>query len=366
MECATLQPETKSGTFRTPATAADSDQVWPNSSPPRSSTGLRQASTSFQGPQLRHSLGQIASTAGPLIALWAAMYVSLEITYWLTLLLALPAAAFVVRLFIIQHDCGHHSFFTSRRLNDVLGRLCSLATLTPYRHWRRQHNSHHAHWNNLGRRDRGVDIYWTCLTVAEYRALSGTRRFFYRLLRHPVVAFVLVPPLVFLVLYRLPFDTPAAWRSERRSVHLTNLMLATTVVAVGAVVGFWQLILVQVPITVAASIIGVWLFSVQHKFERTTWYRSELWNADAASLQGSSYLHLPRVLQWLTGNIGLHHVHHLNPRIPNYRLGECLAALPRLQEATTLTITDALKTCRLWLWDEQRQRMVGFDSRHPH
>jgi omega-6 fatty acid desaturase (delta-12 desaturase) len=323
---------------------------------------LRAATAACQAPQPARSLWQIATTVGPFFGLWAAMYALLPVSYALSLLLALPAAAFVVRLFIIQHDCGHGSYFRSRAVNDWIGRVCSLVTFTPYANWRRQHNGHHAHWNNLDHRQSGADIYSSCLTVAEYRALRPGRRFLHRLLCHPLVAFVVVPPLAFIVLYRFPFDTPRDWISERWSVHLTNMSLVVLVVGLGVTLGFGQVLLVQAPISIAASIIGVWLFSIQHKFEGVRWFRGQDWAFAAAALRGSSYLRLPGWLQWLTGNIGLHHVHHFNPRIPNYRLEECRRKHPLFGTATTLTMVDAVRTSGKWLWDEAAGRMVGFGA----
>jgi omega-6 fatty acid desaturase (delta-12 desaturase) len=289
------------------------------------------------------------------------MYVSWPVSYWLTLALAVPAAGFVVRLFIIQHDCGHGSFFASRRLNEIVGRLCSLATFAPFAHWRRQHAGHHGIWCNLDRRYSGSDIYSGCMTVAEYEAMPAWRRTAYRMTMHPLIANLLLPPIVFLIVYRLPFDTPATWRRERRSVHATNLALLGMFVAAGSLLGFGAVAAVQLPIIVTAAVIGVWLFSVQHRFETTLWTRQEEWDAVTASLQGSSFLKLPRVLRWFSGNIGYHHIHHLEPRIPNYRLHACHRALEDTgMAAPPLTLGRALVGCRNTLWDERQRRMVPF------
>jgi omega-6 fatty acid desaturase (delta-12 desaturase) len=321
---------------------------------------LRLALAPFQRAIGWRSLLQIVTAFGPFVAIWIAMYFSLQISYWLTLALALPAAGLVVRIFIIQHDCGHGSFFRSKRANDVVGWFASLITLTPYDNWRRQHAGHHANWNNLDRRESGADIYSTCLTTDEYRDKSRWQRFVYRACRHPAVAHVAIPPLVFLLLYRLPFDTPAAWRKERWSVHLTNLAILAVVMGLGFAVGFGAFAKVQLPITIAAAIVGIWLFSVQHKFERVLWYRKAEWNMTAVSLHGTSLLRLPKILQWFTGNIGFHHVHHLNPRIPNYRLEKCHDATPALQVTPVLTLRNALRASGYALWDEASGRMVRF------
>lgn len=327
-------------------------------------TKLRRLLAGHQAPILGKSLWQLVTTFGLFIAICVAMYLSLGVSYWLTLGLSVLAAGFVVRIFIIQHDCGHGSFFRSRRANNVVGTLCGLVTFTPYAHWRRQHAGHHAMWNNLDRRESGVDIYSTCLTVAEYRARSLLRRAWYRIVRHPVVTLVLLPPLIFLLLYRVPFDTPDGWEWERYSVHATSAAIVAIVILMGALVGFGPVALVQLPIIIVASIIGVWLFSVQHRFEAVAWLRRNEWRHDVAALRGSSFLRLPRVLQWFTGNIGFHHIHHLNPRIPNYRLEHCHEALPDAGAVPTLTLGAALRSFRFSLWDEARQKMVTFKAAH--
>ena len=323
---------------------------------------LRIAAAGFELPVLVESLGQFASSFGGFFCACAAMYLTVGVSYWITLVLALVAAGFLVRIFIIQHDCGHGSFFKSRRANHALGLLCSLLTLTPYATWRRQHAGHHGVWNDLDRRLSGVDIYSSCLTVAEYQRLSPWHRRWYRLMRHPFVANILLPPLIFLVLYRVPFDTPKAWRRERRAVYMTDFALVAAIGGLGFLVGFDRVAAVQLPVIVLASIIGVWLFSVQHRFEHTFWVRHSEWRFSDAALLGSSHLRLPRLLQWFTGNIGLHHIHHLNPRIPNYRLQECHDANPLLRTAPILTLWSGLRQGRFALWDEERGRMVPFKS----
>jgi omega-6 fatty acid desaturase (delta-12 desaturase) len=278
---------------------------------------------------------------------------------WVTLALSVVTAGFIVRIFIIQHDCGHGSFLRSRRANDAVGMLCSLFTLTPYRMWMRQHAGHHAHWNNLDHRMSGIDIYSTCLTVNEYHALPRWRRGLWRTMLHPVVSLLLLPPLVFFVIFRLPFDAPPTWTHERWAVHGTNLALPLLFVALGLLLGFRSLLLVQLPTSIIASIVGVWLFSVQHRFEQSQWARQDAWTPAAASLQGSSYLQLPRILRWFTGNIGFHHIHHLDPRIPSYRLEACHRAHPAFAQATMLTLRrGALLSSRYCLWDERSKMMV--------
>lgn len=322
-------------------------------------TKLRTLVTRFQTPVGRKSIVQLATSFGGFFAVCAAMYAVADVSYWYALALAPLAAGFLVRIFIIQHDCGHASFFASQRLNDAVGFACSLFTLAPYASWQRQHAGHHGVWNNLDRRQSGADIYSFCLTVAEYRALGFWSRQWYRLTRHPIVANVLLPPFVFLLLYRLPFDMPRTWRRERGAVYLTNLMLVGVFCGLGVLLGFDRVVAVQIPVTVVASMIGVWLFSVQHRGESALWLRRGDWNATVASLNSATFLRLPAVLQWFTGNIGFHHIHHLNPRVPNYRLEECHSACAELTQVPTLSLASAMGALRLVLWDEERGRMVS-------
>ncbi|HVO15080.1 MAG TPA: fatty acid desaturase [Alphaproteobacteria bacterium] len=319
---------------------------------------LTRALLGYQRPVAWKSWWQFANSFAPFLAIATLMQLSLAYSYWITLALAPLAAGLLVRIFIIQHDCGHGSFFRSRRLNNLVGTICGVLTLTPYHNWRRQHANHHAKWNNLDRRGADVDLYSRCLTVREYQALSFWGRQRYRLLRNPLLLFVLLPPLVFFVLYRFPFDTPASWRRERRSVHLNNLVIAAIVGALGWAIGFADLALVYGPIMIFASIAGIWLFFVQHQFENTSWQRTDKWSFMGAALKGSSFLRLPGVLRWFTGNIGFHHVHHLNPRIPNYRLARCHADNAALQVAPVVTLWSGLKATLLCLWDEEKMRMV--------
>src|SRR5689334_2082131 len=315
----------------------------------------------FQEPTALRSLVQLFTSFGGYAVTCAVMYVCVSVSLWVALPLSLLAAGFLVRIFIIQHDCGHGSFLNSRRANAVIGTICSLLTLAPYAFWRRQHARHHGSWNNLDRRAAsGLDIYSSCMTVAEYRALGRWRRCLARLTSHPIVANLLLPPLVFVILYRLPFDAAKRWQRERRGVHLTNLALAVLIGGLGLALGYGRVAAVQLPIMVIASIVGVWLFSIQHRFEHAQWMPEASWSFAAASLGGASYLRLPRLLQWFTGNIGFHHVHHADPRIPNYRLEECHYADAGFQLASTLTLRTALQALRYALWDSDLKRLVPF------
>lgn len=317
------------------------------------------ATKARQAPILTRSLLQLATSFGGFFTTCAAMYLGAAVSLWIVLPLSALAAGFLVRIFIIQHDCGHGSFFKSRWTNDLVGRLCSLMTLTPYAFWRRQHARHHGSWNNLDRRAAsGIDIYSSCMTVAEYRELGRWRRWIVRLGRHPVVANLLLPPVVFFVLYRTPFDAARNWRNERRGVYLTNVGVAALFGGLGLFLGYGRVAEVQLPTMTLASIIGVWLFSIQHRFEHAHWASDADWNFTTASLRSTSYLQLPRIFQWFTGNIGFHHVHHINPRVPNYRLKECHKADAGFQAAAPLTFRTALQGLHYTLWDDELGRLV--------
>jgi len=320
----------------------------------------------FRSSTVRSAV-QFAVTLTAYLATMTAMYLAFHLSIWLSMVLVLPAAGLVVRLFVIQHDCGHGAYFKSQRANEITGRLCSLVTFTPYAHWRRNHAKHHAAWNNLDKRDGGVDIYVTCLTVKEYSALSIIGRCFYRLSRHPIVTQLVIPPFVFLILFRTPFDTPKTWLKERRSVLLTNLCLAALMGLLIACLGWQAVLAVHLSVMVTASIVGIWMFAVQHRFEETEWLRDGEWNLARAALKGTSYFKLPPILQWFTGNIGFHHVHHLLPRVPNYQLQACHEILEmRSTQIRTLTLGDAWRAPNFALWNEAQGRMVPFPaSRAP-
>ncbi len=327
---------------------------------PTTSPSLSALLTPYRAPSLPKSLWQLVNTSGLLVGTWVLMYLSLDVSYLLTICLAVPAAFLLVRLFIIQHDCGHGSFFRSARVADVVGGILGVFTLTPYRYWRKTHAIHHATSGNLEHRGFG-DI--DTLTVDEYLRLSRWGRFKYRVYRHPLVLFGVGAVLHFFVRHRLPTIVPASWRRERLSILWTDLGLVSFVTGMGLLVGFKEFFLVHLPFTLLSCSIGVWLFYVQHQFEPTYWEHDDRWQYDAAGLQGSSYYHLPWLLQWLTGNIGLHHVHHLNPRIPNYRLQEVLDRHPELRRVTRLTLWHSLRCASLALWDERERKLVPFPSR---
>ncbi len=310
------------------------------------------------GPEWKRSALQLTTTATLFFASLAVMGMISQFSYGLTLLLAIPTAGLLVRLFIIQHDCGHGSFFKSRAANDALGRAISTLTLTPYGHWRQGHAIHHASSGNLDRRGRGdVDM----LTVAEYEALSPLGKFGYRLYRNPFVMVMIGAPLNFIVLQRIPRGQSFRNRDSRNSMMALNLALVVVFGVPMAVFGVAPVLMTYLPVMVIASWIGNWLFYVQHQFEDPYWERDGDWNFHTAALRGSSYFDLPPILQWFSGNIGLHHVHHLCSRIPNYRLQDCVDSAPELERITKrITLRESLSCWRLGLWDEQRQVMVSF------
>ena len=309
----------------------------------------------YKDPVIRRSVWQLVINAVLFAGAWAIMYLSLGVGYWLTLLLAVPAAFLLVRLFIVQHDCGHGAFFRSSRIADIVGSIIGVLTLTPYQYWKKTHAMHHATSGNLEHRGFG-DI--DTLTVDEYHALSRWGQFKYRVYRHPAVLFGVGAVLHFFIRHRLPTIVPRTWTRERRSILWTDVGLAVFIVLMGVLVGFRQFFLVHVPLMALSGSIGVWLFYVQHQFEPTYWEHDERWIYEEAALAGSSYYRLPRLLQWATGNIGLHHVHHLNARIPNYRLQEAIDSIPELRRVTTLTLRDSLRCVRLALWDERQRKLV--------
>jgi acyl-lipid omega-6 desaturase (Delta-12 desaturase) len=311
----------------------------------------------FRHPDLARSIWQLSSTTVLFVAGWLLMYASLRLSYWVTLLLAVPTGFMVIRLFIIQHDCGHGSFFKSTRAADAVGRVLGVLTMTPYSYWKRTHAMHHATSGNLDHRGFG-DI--TTLTVREYLAKTPVQRLKYRLYRHPLILFVIGPSFHFMLVHRVPGIVPREWRRERRSILGTNVSLAAGVIGMGLLVGFKAFLLVHLPLMAMTASLGVWLFYVQHQFEPTYWEHDEGWSYDAAALEGSSHYELPRVLRWLTGNIGLHHVHHLNSRIPNYRLQRVLDDVPELQTATRITLWQSLRCASLALWDERTRTLVPF------
>ncbi len=320
-------------------------------------TELMRALAAYRRPNTARALFEIVVTATPFLALWVLSWAALQASYWLALPVAIGAAVFLVRLFMIQHDCGHQSFFRQRAANDWVGRVIGILTLTPYGAWRMSHGVHHATSGNLDRRGIG-DVH--TLTVREFEAKVWAGRLAYRLYRHPLVMFGIGPAYMFVLRYRLPGrpfrDGWPAW-SSAMAANAAILMLAITVIWL---VGLGPFLMVQVPITCLAATIGVWLFYVQHQFDRTFWEHEPAWCVKNAALHGSSHYDLPIVLRWLSANIGVHHVHHLASKIPFYRLGQVLRDQPALRDVGRLTLTDSLRAARLALWDEETKRLVSF------
>ncbi len=313
----------------------------------------------YRGAVPRMAYSQLASTLIPLALVVAVMFATVRDTYWVTLLLAFPAAGLLVRAFIIQHDCGHGSFFANRRTNDFVGRCMSVLTMAPYALWRREHAHHHAASGNLDRRGAG-DI--DTITVREYQALSTFGKIRYRFYRNPIFLFGLGVPAYFMILQRTPFLHSLTPRETWRSVLGLNLGLLAFYGPLVYLFGWSDVLFVALPIVHIASAVGGWLFFIQHQFEETTWEKSEGWDFQVAALLGSSFYDLPKVLNWFTGNIGLHHIHHLNSMIPNYRLQACLNASPELKAINRLTMIDSLKCAGLKLWDEKRRRLIRYNE----
>ncbi|MEM7344132.1 MAG: fatty acid desaturase [Chloroflexota bacterium] len=303
------------------------------------------------------SIWQLCNTFIPFLLLWYPLYLSLEVGYWLTLLLSIPMSGLLIRIFIIQHDCGHGSFFKSRQANDWVGLICSVFTWTPYYYWQKSHAIHHAHAGNLAHRGIG-DVY--TMTVKEYLTASRWSKIQYRFYRNPIFLFVIVPMILFIVVYRFPSYSNKALSRLNRSVYATNVALVIVVGGAIWLVGLQSFLLMYIPIMIFATSAATWLFFVQHQFEETYWADSEAWDYTLAALQGSSYYKLPKVIQWFTGNIGFHHIHHLSPRIPNYLLEKCHNENPVFQETVTLTIGSSLKSSLLTLWDEDQKKLISF------
>jgi omega-6 fatty acid desaturase (delta-12 desaturase) len=312
----------------------------------------------YHGPNLSRSILELVVTAIPLAALWTAAWVAAGFgLWWLAVLLAIPSAGFLVRLFMIQHDCGHRAYFKSAALNDWLGRIIGVLTLTPHDCWRRTHAIHHATSGNLDR--RGIGEVAT-LTVEEYRELPWLRRLAYRLYRHPAVIFGLGPAFLFLLQHRLPTGLMREGWRPWLSALATNAAIALLIGAALWFGGWKSLLLVHLPTLLLAASVGVWLFYVQHQFEQTYWARQKAWNATEAALYGSSHYDLPAILQWMTANIGVHHVHHISSRIPFYRLPRALHDFPELHNVSRLGLLESVRCVGLSLWDEGARRLISF------
>ncbi|MEZ6035904.1 MAG: fatty acid desaturase [Planctomycetota bacterium] len=315
----------------------------------------KQLVAAYQQPRTASAVWQLVNSVGSYLVLWGVMGWAVTVSWWLALPLAVLAGCLLVRVFIIFHDCGHGSFFASKRANDFWGLVTGVLTFTPYDHWRGKHAVHHGTTGNLDK--RGVGDVWT-MTVREYEASGWWRRLSYRFMRNPIVLLGVIPLLMFLVEHRVPNRRSNA--REQRSVWVTTF----SVVAMGAVasllIGFLPYLILQLVILAIAGAIGVWLFYSQHQFDEAYWQRNEEWDFEEAAIRGSAFLRLPRVLQWFTGNIGYHHIHHLNSRIPNYNLQGCHDSHPAFQGVKPLTLWGSLRAFSLKLWDEASGELIRF------
>jgi omega-6 fatty acid desaturase (delta-12 desaturase) len=309
------------------------------------------------------STRQILNSVLPFFTILVLMYYSLEISYWLTLGLGMVNAGFITRIFIIQHDCGHAAFFKSKKANNIVGSIFGVITFTPYYLWRRNHAKHHATSGNLDSRGVG-DVY--TMTVSEYQQKSTWERFKYRFYRHPITLFVIGPIAVFFIGHRFTLETKKSDKEERLSVHLTNLALAVLIGGFGLLIGFKELMMLLVPMYMITFSGGIYLFYVQHQFEEAYWQKKPNWDYFDAAMKGASYFKLPKLLQWFSGNIGFHHIHHLSPKIPNYLLEDAYNENEILRGSQTLTLGSSIKTVSLRLWDEQRGRMISFKDFHKY
>ncbi len=319
--------------------------------------GWMKVLSDYRTPNNIRAWFEVAITFAPFCAVWVLMYLSLSLSYFLTAALMIPAALLLVRIFIIQHDCGHGSFMESRSANDWLGRLLGVLTLTPYFYWQRNHAIHHAGSGSLDHRGIG-DI--TTLTVEEYRERTSMRQFLYRLYRNPVTLFVVGPAYVFLLEQRLPIGMMTMGWKPWLSTMYTNIGIGIAAFSIIYWVGWLPFLMIQFPVTILAASIGVWLFFVQHQYEDTVWERRPEWDRREAALHGSSHYDLPPVLRWFSGNIGIHHVHHLCSHIPFYRLTDVIRDFPELKDISRITLFESLRCARLALWDSKSYKLLSF------
>ena len=313
----------------------------------------------YMKPSLGRSMWQIANTFIPYVGLWALIVYSFSVSYWLTAFLIVLAAGFLVRLFIIFHDCGHGSYFKSQKINRLVGMFFGILAFTPYDKWHNQHMRHHGSVGNLDK--RGVGDVWT-MTKEEYTAASKSRKLKYRIYRNPMVMFGIGSLYVFLIQNRL--TQSGMTRKEIVNVWLTNIALAFFFLLMGFTIGFGAFVIIQLSILYIAAISGLWLFYLQHQYEDVTWFRNKDWNYRTVALEGSSFVKFPKLLQWFSGNIGFHHIHHLNARIPNYYLNKCYRENTIFKEVKPVTFMMSLRSLKLRLWDEQIQKMVTFSGLH--
>lgn len=316
---------------------------------------LKKEVAPYEKTDMKSSVRQLINTLIPLFVLWYAAYLSLSVSVWLTLALGLVTSGFVIRTFIIFHDCTHGSFFKNKKANNIIGTITGIITLVPYQQWKYSHSMHHATSSNLDK--RGIGDMWI-LTVEEYAAASVWTRMAYRIYRNPLVMFGIGPIAVFLIQYR--FNRKGAKRKERLNTYITNVSIVVLYALLAWAIGWQAFLIVQGPIFFFSGLLGIWLFYVQHQFEDSYFENEDEWSYVKAAVDGSSYYKLPKILQWITGNIGFHHVHHLSPKVPNYYLEQAHNATPPLHKATTITLKTSLKSLHFRLWDEENKTFVSF------
>lgn len=311
----------------------------------------------YNKPDHRKSWWQLINSVGGYIIMWVFMFYSLKISYFITLLLSVFAAGFLVRIFIIFHDCGHGSYFSSKRLRTVVGIITGIMVFTPYHRWSYEHSVHHQTVGNLDKRGMG-DV--KTLTVDEYSKLSSWQKFFYRLYRNPIFLIGIAPILLFTILHR--FHKNYMDNRGKLFVHFTNIAIAAMVFFMIILIGWKAYLMIQLPVLYIATVHGVWLFYVQHQYRHVKWATTENWDYKTIALEGSSMFKLPLILNWFTGNIGYHHIHHLSPLIPNYNLKRCHEENPMFQEVKPVTFFSAFESLLLRLWDEERMMLVRFNE----
>lgn len=318
---------------------------------------LKKVIAPYEVNDMKSSIRQLINTLGPLLLLWYAAYLALSVSYWLTLPITIIAAGFMIRTFIIFHDCTHQSFFKSKLANDIIGNITALLTVIPYQQWKNEHAIHHSTSSNLDK--RGIGDVWI-MTIDEYVSASPWQRMVYRVYRNPFVMFGIGPIFVFLFQYR--FNRKGARRKERINTNMLTLSVTALYTLMIWLIGWQAFIMIQAPIFMISGSMGIWLFYVQHQFEDSYFEHNDEWSYVNAAVEGSSYYKLPKILQWVTGNIGFHHVHHLSPKVPNYNLERAHNENPPLQKATTVTVRNSLKSINFRLWDEQGKKFMTFSQ----